>query len=137
MNDRSATALQKTSTRVLRTRFSTWRHRSNNLEEDEGGNVTSESIRGGFNSPHVPKAAPVPAAAAATKSTKIKLLNKTSIGACMSAELEETGRQRCNSLSSASATFRTQRFWLGHRTPVSRDGQSQGNHPLQMQLQEM
>lgn len=60
------------------------------LEKEEGGKITSEGIRDGFNSSHIPKAAPVPAAAAAAaKSTKTELLNKPTIGAGSEADIED------------------------------------------------
>lgn len=57
------------------------------LEKEEGTKITSENIRDGFNSSHVPKAAPPPAATA-TKSTKTELLNKPTVGTGSEADVE-------------------------------------------------
>lgn len=58
------------------------------LQKEEGGKITSENIRDGFNSSHVPKAAPAPAAAA-TKSTKTELLNNPTVGTGSEADVED------------------------------------------------
>lgn len=59
------------------------------LEKEEGGKITSENIHTGFDSSHVSKAAPAPAAAAPVKKATPELLNSSQLTTGAEADIED------------------------------------------------